>query len=123
MASTATRGLPSVLPFARAFLNPARTRSPIKLRFNSATAPRTVKTILPGRVAVSRDSDRLTNSMPRTRKVSSARASRDLPAWEPEKRAEVEAELQNYGERFEAAMQQWPAVSVASIPKPQTVEA
>ncbi len=32
-------------------------------------------------------------------------ASRDLPCWEPEKRAEVEAELQNYGERFKAAME------------------
>ena len=33
-------GLPSCFPFARAFLRPARTRSAIKLRSNSATAPR-----------------------------------------------------------------------------------
>ena len=32
-------------------------------------------------------------------------ASRDLPSWEPEKRAEIEAELQNYGERFKAAIE------------------
>ena len=38
---------------ARAFLKPARTRSAIKLRSNSATAPKTVKTILPVGVEVS----------------------------------------------------------------------
>src|ERR1035438_9937357 len=43
-ASTATLGLPSVLPLALAFLIPARTRSAIRLRSSSATAPRTVKT-------------------------------------------------------------------------------
>jgi hypothetical protein len=32
-------------------------------------------------------------------------ASRDLPSWEPEKRAEIEAELQSYGERFGAAVE------------------
>jgi hypothetical protein len=32
-------------------------------------------------------------------------ASRDLASWEPEKRAEVEAELRNYGERFKAAIE------------------
>jgi hypothetical protein len=62
--STITRGRPSLLPFARAFRNPARTRSAIKLRSSSATAPRTVKTIRPAGVAVSSDSERLTNSIP-----------------------------------------------------------
>lgn len=37
-----TRGLPSLFPFARAFRNPARTRSTIRLRSNSAMVPRTV---------------------------------------------------------------------------------
>jgi integrase len=37
------RALPSFFPFARAFRRPARTRSTIKLRSNSATAPNTVK--------------------------------------------------------------------------------
>jgi hypothetical protein len=32
-------------------------------------------------------------------------ASRDLPAWEHEERAEIEAELQSYGLRFKAAME------------------
>lgn len=41
------------LPFALAFLSPARARSTIKLRSNSATAPKTVNTILPAGVAVS----------------------------------------------------------------------
>ena len=40
---------PASFPLARAFRRPARTRSTIKLRSNSATAPKTVKTILPGR--------------------------------------------------------------------------
>jgi hypothetical protein len=40
-------------------------------------------------------------------------ASRDLPSWEPEKRAEVETELQNYGERFKAALEKrWKEESV-----------
>jgi hypothetical protein len=52
-ASTVTRGLPSVFPFARAFRNPARTRSTVKLRSSSATAPKTVKTIFPAGVEVS----------------------------------------------------------------------
>jgi DNA helicase HerA-like ATPase len=37
-------GRPSFLPFARAFRRPARTRSTIRLRSSSATAPRTVNT-------------------------------------------------------------------------------
>src|SRR5215472_2350771 len=72
-ASTTVRGRPSRLPLARALRKPARTRSAMRLRSNSATAPKTVKTMRPAGVAVSRDSDRLTNSIPRTRKVSSAR--------------------------------------------------
>src|ERR1019366_4585276 len=52
-ASTATLGLPSLLPLALAFLMPARTRSAIRLRSSSATAPSTVKTILPVGVLVS----------------------------------------------------------------------
>lgn len=39
-----------------------------------------------------------------------SRASRDLSSWEPEKLAEVEAELRNYGERFKAAMEKRQAV-------------
>src|SRR6516165_6471285 len=46
-ASTATLGRPILLPLALTFLIPARTRSAIKLRSSSATAPRTVKTIFP----------------------------------------------------------------------------
>jgi hypothetical protein len=52
------------LPLARAFRSPAFTRSTMSERSNSATAPRTVKTIRPAGVAVSSDSDRLTNSIP-----------------------------------------------------------
>ena len=52
-ASTMIRGLPERLPFARAFRRPARTRSTIRLRSSSATAPKTVKTILPAGVLVS----------------------------------------------------------------------
>jgi len=70
--STLTFGRPRRLPFALAFRRPDFTRSTIKLRSNSATAPRTVNTMRPAGVAVSSDSDRLTNSIPRTRNVSSA---------------------------------------------------
>jgi len=52
-----------------------------------------------------------------------SQASRDLPAWEPEKRAEIEAELQSYGERFKAAMEKKPVASSVTIPEPQAVEA
>ena len=51
-------GTAKPLSFARAFRSPARTRSAIRLRSNSATAPRTVKTMRPAGVAVSSDSDR-----------------------------------------------------------------
>ena len=54
--STTTRGRPSRLPLARAFRSPAFTRSTIRLRSSSATAPKTVKTSLPAGVAVSIDS-------------------------------------------------------------------
>jgi len=50
-------------------------------------------------------------------------AFRDSPAWEPEKRAEIEAELRNYGERFKAAMEKKPVTSSVTIPEPQAVEA
>ena len=73
-ASTILRGLPSVFPFARAFRNPARTRSTIKLRSNSATASRTVNIILPVGVVVSICSLRLTNAMPSALNVSKARS-------------------------------------------------
>jgi hypothetical protein len=46
------------LPFALALRNPAFTRSTIRLRSNSATAPRTVKTILPAGVLVSSCSEK-----------------------------------------------------------------
>src|SRR5580700_5576479 len=52
-ASTVTRGRPRDFPFARAFRKPARTLSTISDRSNSATAPRTVKTIFPAGVEVS----------------------------------------------------------------------
>ena len=55
--ATTTRGRPGRFPLARAFRNPARTRSTISDRSSSATAPRTVKTIRPAGVAVSSDSD------------------------------------------------------------------
>src|SRR6266481_2312980 len=51
--STLTVGRPSRLPLARALRTPARTRSMIRDRSNSATAPRTVKIILPVGVEVS----------------------------------------------------------------------
>lgn len=52
-ASTITFGQPSRLPFARGFRRPAFTRSTNSERSNSATAPRTVNTILPAGVLVS----------------------------------------------------------------------
>ena len=60
-------------PFARALRIPARTRSTMRLRSSSATAPNTVKTILPVGVDVSSCSNRLTNSIPSAWKFSSAR--------------------------------------------------
>ncbi len=47
-------GRPIRLPFARALRIPALTRSTIKLRSSSATAPRTIKTIFPVGVLVSK---------------------------------------------------------------------
>ena len=64
---------------ARAFLNPARTLSAINERSSSAMAPRTRNTIFPVGVEVSNCSFRLTNSIPRALKVSSARSR-----WETE---------------------------------------
>ncbi len=69
-ASTVTLGRPILLPLALAFLMPARTRSAIRLRSSSATAPRTVKTIFPVGVLVSICSDRETKSIPRALYVS-----------------------------------------------------
>ncbi len=71
-ASTATLGRPIRLPLALAFLMPARTRSAIKLRSSSATAPSTVKTIFPVGVLVSICSDSETKSIPRALYVSRA---------------------------------------------------
>lgn len=68
------RGLPRRLPFARAFRRPARTRSAIRLRSSSATAPSTVKTILPVGVLVSTCSESDTNSIPSDRNSSRARS-------------------------------------------------
>lgn len=62
-ASAFARGRPRRLPFALAFLSPARIRSAIKLRSSSPTAPRTVKTSLPVGVLVSTRSERETNSI------------------------------------------------------------
>ena len=76
-ASTFLAGLPSFLPFARAFLSPAFTRSAISERSSSATAPKTVNTIFPVGVEVSICSERETNSIPRDLKVSSARSRWD----------------------------------------------
>jgi len=73
-ASTAIRGRPSVLPLARALRRPARTRSTIRLRSSSATAPKTVKTIFPAGVDVSICSEKDTKSIPRALKVSKARS-------------------------------------------------
>jgi hypothetical protein len=72
VTSAETRGLPKRLPFARAFLRPARTRSQMRLRSSTATAPKTVKTILPVGVEVSTCSERLMNSSPRALNVSRA---------------------------------------------------
>ena len=63
--STITRGRPSLLPVAYAFLSPALTRSTIRLRSSSVTAPRTVKTIFPAGVEVPSDSLRDTKWTPR----------------------------------------------------------
>ena len=52
------------LPFRAAFRRPAITRSTMRLRSSSATAPSTVKTILPAGVEVSRDSLKDTKSIP-----------------------------------------------------------
>ena len=57
-ASTATLDLPICLPYALASLMPERVCSAIRLPSNSATAPRTVNTILPVGVAVSTCSER-----------------------------------------------------------------
>ena len=46
---TSALGRPSFFPFARALRIPALTRSTIKLRSSSATAPRMVKIIFPVR--------------------------------------------------------------------------
>ena len=79
--STAFRGLPSRFPFALAFRRPALTRSAIKLRSSSATAPRTVKTIFPVGVLVSTCSERETNSFQQHLEVS----ERPQPIWETQK--------------------------------------
>ncbi len=65
------------LPFARAFLIPARTRSTISERSSSATAPKTVKTILPAGVDVSICSENETKSIPNDLNVSNARSRWD----------------------------------------------
>jgi hypothetical protein len=73
-------GRPSRFPFARALRNPALTRSTIKLRSSSATAPRTVKTILPVGVPVSTLSEsetKSTPSAPGTAQVLGASATRN----------------------------------------------
>lgn len=67
VASTTLRGRPRRFPLARAFRKPARTRSAIRLRSSSATAPRTVNTILAVGVLVSTCSERLTNSISKAR--------------------------------------------------------
>ncbi len=67
-------GLPSFFPLERALRNPARTRSTIRLRSNSATAPKTVNTIFPAGVEVSICSENETKSIPRALKVSKARS-------------------------------------------------
>ena len=69
--STTALGLPSFLPLERAFRRPAFTLSAIRLRSSSATAPRTVKTILPVGVEVSTCSERETNSIPTGKMVFS----------------------------------------------------
>jgi hypothetical protein len=71
-ASTITRGLPSILPLARAFRSPARTRSWIRARSNSAMAPIIWNMSRPEGVLKSMLSLRLTNATPSA--ASSARA-------------------------------------------------
>jgi len=77
MSETFAVGRPSRFPFARAFRRPARTRSAIRDRSSSATAPRTVKIILPVGVEVSICSLYETNSIPKARNVSRARSRCD----------------------------------------------
>jgi len=72
-ASTSDVGRPMRLPFARALRSPALTRSTIRLRSSSATAARTVKTILPAGVLVSTCSENETKSIPTAWNVSKAR--------------------------------------------------
>jgi hypothetical protein len=67
-------------PFARAFRMPALTRSTISERSSSATAPRTVKTILPAGVELSICSEKETKSIPKALNVSKARNK-----WETER--------------------------------------
>src|ERR1039458_5345704 len=66
--------------FARALRMPALTRSTIKLRSSSATAPRTVKIIFPVGVLVSTFSERDTKSIPSAWNCSSA-----LSKWDTER--------------------------------------
>jgi hypothetical protein len=61
-------------PFARAFRMPALTRSTINERSSSATAPKTMKTILPAGVDVSTCSEKETKSTPNALNVSKARS-------------------------------------------------
>ncbi|MGB7173219.1 MAG: hypothetical protein WBD23_06675, partial [Candidatus Acidiferrales bacterium] len=68
------------MPLALAFRSPALTRSAIRLRSNSATAPKTVKIIRPAGVVVSICSDSETNATPSELKVSKARSK-----WETER--------------------------------------
>ena len=65
-------GRPNRFPCFRAFCSPIRTLSTIKERSNSATAPRTVKTIFPVGVDVSTCSEMETKSIPTPRNVSKA---------------------------------------------------
>lgn len=67
---TLSFGLPSVFPLARALRMPDLTHSAIKVRSSSATAPRTVKIILPVGVLVSICSENEMNSMPSALNVS-----------------------------------------------------
>jgi hypothetical protein len=70
-------------PFALAFRIPAFTRSTIIARSISATDPNIVNTIFPMGVEVSICTDKLTNSMPRALKVSSARSRRETDLAKP----------------------------------------
>src|ERR1017187_10061064 len=78
--STATLGLPSRLPLVLAFLIPARTRSAIRLRSSSATAPRTAKTIVPVGVLVSTCSE---THDPWGYPILQSHGTRPLPPWRP----------------------------------------